>query len=201
MNSKIREVRGTAVYIPGDDIDTDRIIPARFMRCVTFDGLGEYVFYDQRFDSEGGKLEHPLNSDNAESAGILITGRNFGCGSSREHAPQALYRFGFRGIIGQSFAEIFAGNCVSLGFPAVVVEGDDYWKLLGLYNENPDTEITIDLENRAVKTGGYEYNFKMPPSSHKALLQGKWDTLEELLENKNSIKAKHGELPYLNNFT
>ena len=200
MNSRIEEIRGRAVYIPGDDIDTDRIIPARFMRCVTFDGLGKYAFYDQRYDSDGNKTEHPLNGSSADKAAVLITGRNFGCGSSREHAPQALYRFGFRGIIGLSFAEIFAGNCVSLGFPAVVIEEENYNELLRLHEKNPDAEIIIDLKKQKVKTGGREFPFKMAESSLKALLDGKWDSMEELLQSKEEIEKKYRGLPYLNKF-
>ena len=119
---KITQVNGTAVYVPGNDIDTDRIIPARFMKCVTFDGLGEYLFYDVRKDEEGNDKDHPLNDERFQSASILITNANFGCGSSREHAPQALYRYGFRAVIAESFADIFFNNCYSFTLLIVIYD-------------------------------------------------------------------------------
>ncbi|MBN2737683.1 MAG: 3-isopropylmalate dehydratase small subunit [Spirochaetales bacterium] len=201
MANEIKKITGRALRLAGDDIDTDRIIPARFMRCVTFDGLGKYAFFDQRFDSKGKALEHPLNTAKAEDSPILIVGRNFGCGSSREHAPQALYRFGFRGIIGQSFAEIFAGNCVSLGFPAVVIEGQSYDDFIKTFQSDPDSSVSIDLEDQLVKISGKKFPFQMPQSSLKSLLDGKWDSMAELLSNKEAIEKKYQELPYLNQFT
>ena len=116
---KISQVSGQAVYVPGDDIDTDRIIPARFMKCVTFDGLGEYLFYDMKFKEDGSKKEHPLNDPRFINASIMLSGSNFGCGSSREHAPQSLYRAGFRAVIAGNFAEIFFGNSINLGMPCI----------------------------------------------------------------------------------
>ena len=121
---KISQVSGSAVYVPGDDIDTDRIIPARFMKCVTFDGLGEYLFYDMKFHEDGTKKDHPLNDPSYSDSSIMLTGANFGCGSSREHAPQSLYRAGFRAIIAGNFAEIFFGNSINLGMPCVSVTDD-----------------------------------------------------------------------------
>ena len=115
MGQVIKEVKGSAVHVPGDDIDTDRITPARFLRCVTFDGLGETVFYDERFDSEGKAKPHPLNDSKFTGSSVMVSGSNFGCGSSREHAPQALVRAGFKAVIAESFAEIFFGNSVTLG--------------------------------------------------------------------------------------
>ena len=200
MDNVIKEIKGKAIHLPGDDIDTDRIIPARFMRCVTFNGLGKYSFYDQRFDNKGNKLEHPLNTPEAPESHILIVGRNFGCGSSREHAPQALYRFGFRGIIGQSFAEIFAGNCVSLGFPAVGIEGDAYNDFLESFKKNPKEQVKIDLVSRKVNIANQNFPLSMAESSVKALLQGKWDTMDELLSNKVEIENTYKKLPYLNHF-
>src|SRR5690606_14986619 len=116
---KIVKVQGRGVYVPGDDIDTDRIIPARFMKCVTFDGLGAYAFYDARFDEQGNSKGHPLDDPRFRGATILLSNSNFGCGSSREHAPQALSKFGIRAIIAESFAEIFFGNATTLGMPCV----------------------------------------------------------------------------------
>src|SRR5215207_1246253 len=134
---KITQVSGTAVYVPGSDIDTDRIIPARFMKCVTFDGLGEFAFYDVRKNADGTDREHPLNDKRFESANILLSGSNFGCGSSREHAPQALYRFGFRAVIAESFAEIFFGNSTTLGMPCAVMSSADIRALAGMVEADP----------------------------------------------------------------
>ncbi len=119
--NKITKVQGTAVYVSGDDIDTDRIIPARFMKCVTFDGLGQYAFYDVRFDENGNSKDHPMDKAEHKEATILISGKNFGCGSSREHAPQSLYHWGIRAIIAESYAEIFFGNCTMLGIPCITL--------------------------------------------------------------------------------
>src|ERR1041384_1109456 len=121
---QITKISGTAVQVPGNDIDTDRIIPARFMKCVTFDGLGEYLFYDVRFDKAGKAKGHPLDDPRHKGASILISGRNFGCGSSREHAPQALQKFGINAVLAESFAEIFAGNCTTLEIPCVQLPGE-----------------------------------------------------------------------------
>src|SRR6056297_3468335 len=124
ISTKITTRTVTGIPVPGDDIDTDRIIPARFMRCVTFDGLGEFAFYDERFNDDKSLKKHPLNDERYNEGSILIVGDNFGCGSSREHAPQALKRYGIKAVIGQSFADIFAGNCVAMGMPAVSVNAD-----------------------------------------------------------------------------
>src|SRR5436190_9487598 len=148
---KITQVTGTGVYVPGDDIDTDRIIPARFMKCVTFDGLGEFAFYDVRLDPTTNEVtDHPLNEDRFKGAKFLLSGSNFGCGSSREHAPQALYRYGFRAIIAESFAEIFFGNCTTLGIPCVYASGADIAVLAKEIERNPQLEVTIDVEHKRV---------------------------------------------------
>ena len=142
---KITQITAPAVYVTGNDIDTDRIIPARFMKCVTFDGLGAYLFHDVRFDENGAKKEHPLNDPKFAKASILISNANFGCGSSREHAPQALSKYGFRAVIAESFAEIFFGNSTTLGMPCVAVAHDDIVKLTRVVESQPDTAVTIDL--------------------------------------------------------
>src|SRR5438876_2530381 len=146
----ITSITGRAVNVPGNDIDTDRIIPARFMKCVTFDGLGEYAFYDVRKNADGSDKPHPLNDPRFKGASILLSGANFGCGSSREHAPQALYRFGFRAVIAESFAEIFFGNCTTLGIPCVVAAPADIRALADEIERVPNLEVTVDLhEERA----------------------------------------------------
>lgn len=196
---KIKQVTGTAVFIPGADIDTDRIIPARFMKCVTFDGLGEFAFYDVRFDSDtGAKTAHPLNDPRFEGASILLAGVNFGCGSSREHAPQSLRKYGFTGIIAESFAEIFFGNSTNLAMPCVTASAGDIGKLRAEVEADPTTEITIDLEAmQARSSNGTAIPIEMPDSAREALVSGKWDPIQELLDNTNAIEAKAKELHYV----
>lgn len=188
--AKITQVSGTAVHVTGSDIDTDRIIPARFMKCVTFDGLGEYAFYDVRFDKDGKPTGHPLDDPRFKGASILLSGTNFGCGSSREHAPQALYRFGFRAIIAQSFAEIFFGNCTTLGIPCVIATAEDIAKLAAAVEANPKLEVTVDVTNRKVVYGGDSFSVTLASTAHDALTTGKWDPIAELLEAKDAIHAR-----------
>lgn len=185
---KIEKVIGKGVFVPGDDIDTDRIIPARFMKCVTFDGLGQYAFYDVRFDENGDSKNHPMDKPEHKSASILISGKNFGCGSSREHAPQALYHWGIRAVVAESYAEIFFGNCTTLGIPCVVMQSGKIEKLGKLVNEKPEDKLTIDLQNSVIKVGAESFDFEIPNSTKTSLMGGKWDSLAELLESKNSIK-------------
>jgi 3-isopropylmalate/(R)-2-methylmalate dehydratase small subunit len=194
----VPSVSGKAVFIPGADIDTDRIIPARFMKCVTFDGLGEFAFYDVRFDEHGNKTQHPLNDPRFAKASILIAGVNFGCGSSREHAPQSLRKYGFNGIIAESFAEIFYGNSTTLAMPCVMASAADIVRLRDEVEANPETEVTIDVEALKVRTsGGLEISVTMPDSAREALLSGRWDPIQELLDNESAIEAKAKELHYV----
>lgn len=191
---KIKNITDSAVYVSGDDIDTDRIIPARFMKCVTFEGLGEYTFYDVRFDKNNQSLNHPL--DQYKNSSILISGNNFGCGSSREHAPQALYYWGIRAVIAESFAEIFFQNCITLGIPCLSVSNA---KELGdIISQNPGQKITIDLENKKiVLEDNTEYIFTMPEGARQSLINGTWDPLQELLkpDTQSKIEEKHIHLP------
>jgi len=195
----VKQVSGRAVFIPGADIDTDRIIPARFMKCVTFDGLGEFAFYDVRYDSEtGAKTNHPLNDERFSGASILIAGVNFGCGSSREHAPQSLRKYGFNGVIAQSFAEIFFGNSTGLAMPCVMADAAGIAALQAEVEANPKTEITIDLETmRVLSTGGLTIPVTMPDSAREALVSGRWDPIQELLDNNDAIEKKAVELHYV----
>jgi 3-isopropylmalate/(R)-2-methylmalate dehydratase small subunit len=194
----VPSVSGKAVFIPGADIDTDRIIPARFMKCVTFDGLGEFAFYDVRFDEHGNKTQHPLNDPRFAKASILIAGVNFGCGSSREHAPQSLRKYGFNGIIAESFAEIFYGNSTTLAMPCVMASAADIVRLRDEVEANPETEVTIDVTHLKVRTsGGLEISVTMPDSAREALLSGRWDPIQELLDNESAIEAKAKELHYV----
>ncbi|MCB1063956.1 MAG: 3-isopropylmalate dehydratase small subunit [Verrucomicrobiae bacterium] len=194
---KITSVSGKGAYVPGSDIDTDRIIPARFMKCVTFDGLGEYLFYDVRHHEDGTLKPHPLNDTNHAEASILLTGVNFGCGSSREHAPQALHKAGFRAVIAQSFAEIFFGNCGTLGMPCVAAAAEDIEKLGAAVNANPDLEITIDVEKNRVFYGDENFTVHMADSARDAFLSGKWDPIAELIEGDADIDRTASALPYM----
>jgi 3-isopropylmalate/(R)-2-methylmalate dehydratase small subunit len=184
------------IPLEGNDIDTDRIIPARFMKCVTFEGLGRYAFYDERFDEQGREKSHELNDPRYEGAQILIVGRNFGCGSSREHAPQSLKGFGIRAFVGESFAEIFRGNCSSMGLPAVTLSHDDVRKLKETVKKTPDIVITIDLEKKTVSAGDVVLELDMPETHRRALLSGTWDSTATLLSHREEIVAHEKELPY-----
>jgi 3-isopropylmalate/(R)-2-methylmalate dehydratase small subunit len=188
--AKITEVSGRAVHVPGADIDTDRIIPARFMKCVTFDGLGEFAFYDVRKHEDGSDRPHPLNHERFKGAGILLADANFGCGSSREHAPQALYRFGFRAIIAQSFAEIFYGNCTTLGIPCVSAGAAEIAALAAAVETDPSLEVNIDVENCKVSAGGLSFPCSMPKSAQEALVSGRWDAIADLLEGQGAVAEK-----------
>src|SRR5499433_3604072 len=150
---KITKITGTAVPIKGNDIDTDRIIPARYLKEVTFARMGDYPFFDERFDASGKKKDHPLNDPEYNGASVLFVNKNFGCGSSREHAPQALYRFGIQAIVGESFAAIFAGNCTIMGVPAVTVSAKEMEQLMKSVEDNPQTWFTVDIENKKITFG------------------------------------------------
>lgn len=194
----ITQVSGTAVPIPGADIDTDRIIPARFMKCVTFDGLGEYAFYDVRFDPESGeKTDHPLNDERFNDASILVAGINFGCGSSREHAPQSLAKYGFSAIIAESFAEIFYGNSTTLGLPCVSSTRENIDILKAACAADPTLEVSIDLDAMTVTAGDLSFPVDMPASARQALLAGKYDPIKELLDNNEKIEATAASLSYV----
>jgi 3-isopropylmalate/(R)-2-methylmalate dehydratase small subunit len=192
--AKVTQVTGTAVHVPGQDIDTDRIIPARFMKCVTFDGLGEYAFYDVRKNADGSDKAHPLNDARFTGASILLSGANFGCGSSREHAPQALYRYGFRAVIAESFAEIFFGNCTTLGIPCVVATAQDIQVLANEVERNPKLEVTVDLLAEKVFFEDAEMPITVLHSAREALTSGQWDPIAALLDNKDKVDLKIREL-------
>lgn len=195
--AKITSISGTAVSVPGDDIDTDRIIPARFMKCVTFDELGQYYFYDVRKNSDGSDKKHPLNEHRFEGASILISGNNFGCGSSREHAPQALFRAGFQAVIAEGFAEIFFGNSTQLGIPCVSGSKEDLATLSAMIDKDPSLEVTIDLENLQVTAGDFTFPINIKDGARKALLNGKWDPITDLLGNEADIQRVADALPYV----
>jgi 3-isopropylmalate/(R)-2-methylmalate dehydratase small subunit len=194
---KITQVKGPAIYVTGNDIDTDRIIPARFMKCVTFDGLGAYLFYDVRFEENGAKKEHPLNDPKFAKASILISNANFGCGSSREHAPQALSKYGIRAVIAESFAEIFFGNSTTLGMPCDSVSHDDILKLTRHEESQPDTEVTIDLVAGTVTAGSVSVPCSIKPGARDSLVNGLWDPIAQLLDGAEQTKSVAAKLPYL----
>jgi 3-isopropylmalate/(R)-2-methylmalate dehydratase small subunit len=195
--ARINHIAGTAVPFIGNDIDTDRIIPARFLRCVTFEGLGEQVFRDERFDEQDNPVDHPLNDPRFSGASILIVNANFGCGSSREHAPQAIMRYGIRAIIGESFAEIFAGNCLSLGIPTFTADQATVRDLQTRITNHPDTVLYLDIEQLTATMGTTTVTLAMSKTTQSALVSGTWDSLEQLLANEAAIDAVYDRIPYL----
>lgn len=194
--ASISSVTGRGVYVAGDDIDTDRIIPARFMKCVTFDGLGEYFFYDVRKDADGNDRKHNLNDERFKGASVLLTGNNFGCGSSREHAPQALQKAGFRAVIAEGFAEIFFGNSIQLGIPCVTASKADIRKVVDAIEADPQTTITVDVERSEVRYGAATIPCTIRPGSRQALLAGEWDPLAQLLANTAEVDTRLCALGY-----
>jgi 3-isopropylmalate/(R)-2-methylmalate dehydratase small subunit len=194
--AKITQVAGRGVYIPGDDVDTDRIIPARFMRCITFDGLGEFAFYDERRADDGSEKPHPLNDPRFAGASILLSGSNFGCGSSREHAPQALYRHGFRAVLAESFAEIFFGNSITLGMPCLVLSREDIRALAALIEADPVLEITVDVVSGRVSAADMDFPATLPDHAREALTDGRWDAIADLLEGLPQVRELTDRLAY-----
>jgi 3-isopropylmalate/(R)-2-methylmalate dehydratase small subunit len=194
---KITTISGRGVHVPGNDIDTDRIIPARFMKCVTFDGLGEYLFHDVRKNADGSAKQHPLNDPRFQGATILLSGANFGCGSSREHAPQALQKHGFRAVIAESYAEIFFGNCTTLGMPCLGASRADVQKVAAAVAANPAVEITIDLGRSEIRFAGQAIRAVIRDSAREALINGRWDAIGDLLEGVGDVKRVAAGLPYL----
>jgi 3-isopropylmalate/(R)-2-methylmalate dehydratase small subunit len=197
-DSKRITISGKAIAVPGNDIDTDRIIPARFLRCVTFDGLGAHAFEDDRKQLTERGERHPFDDAARQSAEILVVGRNFGCGSSREHAPQALVRWGkgLRALVGESFAEIFFGNCVAIGVPCLTAAPRDVQKLIAAVDADPALELTVDLRAQEVRFGRERIAAHMPDAPREQLLSGRWDSAGELLEGKAQIATTAAALPY-----
>ena len=190
-------VEGPGIPIRGNDIDTDQIIPARFMKVVTFDGLGEFAFFDLRFDDEDNEKDHPFNEERFQDSNVMVVNNNFGCGSSREHAPQALMRWGIDAIIGEGFAEIFAGNCLALGIPTVTADHETINALQQWVDDNPDGDIEVDVRAETVTYGDNEINVSVDRAQREALVEGNWDTTALMKANKNAIEATASQLPYL----
>jgi 3-isopropylmalate/(R)-2-methylmalate dehydratase small subunit len=197
---KITRVSGTALPMRGNDIDTDRIIPARYLKEVTFARMGEYPFFDERFDGAGKKKDHAFNDPEYRGAAILFVNKNFGCGSSREHAPQALYRFGLKAIVGESFAAIFAGNCTIMGVPAVTVGTKEIEQLMKSVEEEPRTQYTIDLEAKTLTYGSRTIPIDLPETYRSGLISGSWDSTALLRANLEQVKKTAAKLPYIGNF-
>ena len=190
---KILRINGDCISLVGNDIDTDRIIPARFLKCINFDSLGESVFEDDRKTLKG---RHPFDLEENKNASILIVNSNFGCGSSREHAPQALMRWGIKAIIGESFAEIFYGNCIAIGIPCFTLSKKSIQDIQR-YKENKSLFLEIDLKNSLAKSKDFNLNLEIKESARKMFLSGEWDATSTLLENDSLIKSKIKDLPYL----
>ena len=190
---KISQINGKCISLIGDDIDTDRIIPARFLKCINFDSLGESVFEDDRKTLNG---KHPFDIEKNKNASILIVNSNFGCGSSREHAPQALMRWGIRSIIGESFADIFYSNCIAIGIPCFTLP-KQLIKEIQIYNNNKDLFFKIDISKSSVKSEEFNMNLQIKESSKKMFLSGEWDATSTLLANQPLIKNKFNDLPYI----
>ena len=191
-SSVISQVAGRAVVVRGGDIDTDRIIPARYLRTVTFENLGEYAFEDDR---AGG--DHPFDQECFQGASVLLANANFGCGSSREHAPQALMRWGIKGFVGESFAEIFYGNCIAMGLPCVRVSAEDMSKLMDAVEADPVQEVSIDLKARKVYYADGEIDADIADGPRDQFVKGSWDSLGQLLEAGDQIDATAQNLPYI----
>ena len=194
---EIKSIKGRSFVIKGDDIDTDRIIPARFLKCVSFSSLGEQVFADDRKELQG---SHPFDLEQNKGANILIVNDNFGCGSSREHAPQALMRWGIRLLIGESFAEIFFGNCLALGIPCLTASKNEIIKLQDLVDKSPRQIWNFQLKELSISNKKETLKLNLEKGAHKMLYSGKWDATSQLLDEEEKIKQTVSNLPYLNNF-
>jgi 3-isopropylmalate/(R)-2-methylmalate dehydratase small subunit len=197
-DSKRTVITGPGITLDGNDIDTDRIIPARYLRCVTFDGLGEHAFEDDRAQLKAAGQMHPFDNPKLTQARVLLVDRNFGCGSSREHAPQALMRWkkGIAAIIGESYAEIFFGNCVALGIPCVSATPEDIAQLKRVVAADPSLSVSLDLEQLRAQAGAVSIRISLPEGARKQLLTGRWDSSTELLEGQAQTAKRAKELPY-----
>jgi 3-isopropylmalate/(R)-2-methylmalate dehydratase small subunit len=195
--AKITSITGRALAVPGNDIDTDRIIPARFLKAITFDGMGEGLFFDARKAATAAGSVHPLDDPRFRGAKILLSGANFGCGSSREHAPQAIRKFGFSAVVAESYAEIFFGNSTTIGLACVSAARADIERLAAAVRVNPAVEVTIDLVAKEIRFGGQKVPLTMRDTARDALVHGRWDPIGELLDGREAVIATANGLPYL----
>lgn len=196
----IGPITGKAIAIHGNDIDTDRIIPARYLKAITFSELGEYPFQDERFEPDGTPRDHPFNRADCRDAKLLFVNENFGCGSSREHAPQCLRRWGIEAVVGVSFGEIFAGNCEMIGVPAVRARPEDVARLQAAADADPSVEFTLDLDAMRVSGGNETVEVEMPENRRRSLLEGHWDTTGILVGNAAAARAVYERLPYTSGY-
>lgn len=192
--AKITRLQGRAIPLVGNDIDTDRIIPARFLKCVTFDGLGDHVFADDRAQLNG---NHAFDQPQYQGATVLLVNRNFGCGSSREHAPQAIARWGIQAIIGESFAEIFFGNCLAMGIPCLLADSATVTALQAQVKADPTATVTVDVANRQVTCGDFSASLTLADGPQQMLTQGTWDACGQLVAQADAIAATAERLPYV----
>ena len=200
---KITRIEGRGLPMRGEDIDTDRIIPARFLRSITFDGLEQHVFVDERAGSESASRAHgvhPFDDPHYQGASVLLVNSNFGCGSSREHAPQALLRWGIKAVVGESFSEIFFGNAAIIGLPCVKAERDDIQTLMEQVERNPKTVLRVDLTACLIEAEGFSCVISIPHKVREALVTGAWDTTGLLLDKYEQVDATSARLPYVNGF-
>ena len=194
-SSSVNRAEGRGIPLRGNDIDTDRIIPARYLRNITFEGLGEFAFEDDRKSTD-----HPFDEERYRGASILVVNGNFGCGSSREHAPQAIMRWGIRAIVGESFAEIFQGNCTAMGLPCVTAPAGNIQALMAAVESDPKCEIAVDLEARSLSCGDLGFEIGIPDGDRIQLLEGTWDATGMLLEGRESVRSVARNLPYISGF-
>jgi 3-isopropylmalate/(R)-2-methylmalate dehydratase small subunit len=196
MTSRVERVEGGALAMPGDDIDTDRIMPARYLKAITFEGLEAHLFADDRAQVAAAGGQHPFDDPAGRHASVLFVNANFGCGSSREHAPQAIARRGIRAVVGESFAEIFAGNSLMIGLPCLTVSRDDMRRLMDAAKSSPGLTCEVDLRNNRVTAGSVSVTAAMPPAARDALLSGTWDATAALLEDYAAVEKVANALPY-----
>ncbi|MDJ0771891.1 MAG: 3-isopropylmalate dehydratase small subunit [Mastigocoleus sp. MO_167.B18] len=194
MTSEVKAVSGRGIPLVGNDIDTDRIIPARFLRCVTFDGLGEHAFEDDRKALAG---KHPFDQPRYKGANILVVNRNFGCGSSREHAPQAISKWGIQALIGESFAEIFFGNCVAMGIPCVTMDPEKVKEIQQILTNNPQAGVSINLEMMQVLCGDFSASVSINRGARNMFISGTWDACGQLVANAARVQETAMQLPYV----
>jgi 3-isopropylmalate/(R)-2-methylmalate dehydratase small subunit len=198
--SRIVTVSGRALPLVGDDIDTDRIMPARHLRAITFDGLEQHLFGDDRAHAAREGRTHPVDDPRFAGASVMVVNRNFGCGSSREHAPQGIVRAGIQAIVGESFSEIFFGNAVMLGLPAVTAAPADVAALQALVEGEPHTMVTVDLDSMRASAGALDFPVHVPAAARDALITGRWDGLGLLLQDFDEVRRTAASLPYLRDF-